>query len=183
VDGKSILSKWKVEVRDKANKKGMPEGYLLAESVSEHIFTAVKKPVQTDYKKDGANDKKSYMKEAQAWNACEALASDVIQDHLDSYLSGIFSTARESMTVHDAYEKMMKELSLDDDTVRESLYTKMDSLKQKNNESMVDYISRINTLKDQLFGVEKDVAEQAAIMTKLGKKAYSGMNEKSDAKY
>jgi RNA recognition motif-containing protein len=59
----------------------------------------------------------------------------------------------------------------------------MDSLKQKNNESMVDYISRINTLKDQLFGVQKDAAEQAAILTKLGKKAYSGMNEKSDAKY
>jgi hypothetical protein len=129
VDGKSVLSKWKIEVKDKANKKGMPEGYLLAESVSEQIFSIVKKPVQTDYKKDGADDKKSYMKEIQAWNACEATASDVIKDHLDQYLSGIFSTARESMTVHDAYERMMKELSLDDETIRESLYTRLDRLK------------------------------------------------------
>jgi hypothetical protein len=78
VEGKNILNKWKVEVTDKEKKKGTPDGYLLAESASEHIFNEVEKPVQGDYQKDGANDKKGDMKQVQAWNACDALASDTI---------------------------------------------------------------------------------------------------------
>jgi hypothetical protein len=129
VEGKNILNKWKVEVTDKANKKGTPDGYLLAESVSEYIFNEVEKPVQADYQKDGANDKKGYMKQVQAWNACEALGSDAIKEHLDGYLSGIFATSRQSLTVHDSYDHMMKELSLDDGTLKQSLHSQLHHMK------------------------------------------------------
>jgi hypothetical protein len=113
-EGKNVLNKWKVEVTDKANKKGMPHGYLLAKSVSDHIFSEVAKPIQGEYQKYVENNRKAYRKQVQAWNACEALASDAIKDHLDEYLSGIFATSRQSLTVHNSYDHMMKELSLDD---------------------------------------------------------------------
>jgi hypothetical protein len=47
--GKGLFTKWKGEVADRANRKGTPDGYLLSESVSNHIFTDIPKPLQSAY--------------------------------------------------------------------------------------------------------------------------------------
>jgi hypothetical protein len=48
---------------------------------------------------------------------------------------------------------------------------------------MVEYVARMTTLKNQFFAVKKDMTKQAAVTIKLGEKAYSGMNAKSNDKY
>jgi hypothetical protein len=56
---------------------------------------------------------------------------------------------------------MMKELSLDDNTLVQFLLAQLDHMKQKHNESMVEYISHMKTLKNWLFAIEKDLRKQA----------------------
>jgi hypothetical protein len=62
---------------------------------------------------------------------------------------------------------MMKELSLDDSTLKESLHSQLDHMKQKDNESMVEYVALMTTLKNLLFAVEKDTTKQAAVQSSL----------------
>jgi hypothetical protein len=184
VDGKKVLTTWKLEITDKANRKGTPDGYLSAEAVSDHIFKKVKKPVQSDYKdNNGADDRKGYMKQVQGWNTCESLASDAIKEHLNEEMYGIFALSRQSLSVHDSYNYLLKELSLGDDTLRQSLYAELDNLKQKDRETMIEYVSRLNKLKGELYAIEKDLTKQAAILMKLGEKVYNGMNDKSVTEY
>jgi hypothetical protein len=119
------------------------------------------------------------MKAVQGWIQCEALASDAVKDHLDTYLLGIYSTSRQSATVFVAYTIMLEELALDDETVLDSLYSELDIMKQKERESMLEYVTRINVLKGKLISAETDFTQHQYITTKLGKKAYRGMNKNS----
>jgi hypothetical protein len=181
-NGRRDLDEWKRGVMSECNKTDVDDAYVLAQLPSDHLTKSVPMPVQTNYKNASGNDDiAAFRKQFRAWTQMESNAEGIMLRHLEGELKDVFVNTVKTKPVHDGYEAVLLALLMDDISQGLSLENQLDGMRQKPNESALEYLARVRKIGNDLMNIKPN--ETVAITAKMSSKLYYGMNDETSKSF
>ncbi|KAJ3199931.1 hypothetical protein HDU67_002421, partial [Dinochytrium kinnereticum] len=152
--GKDFVQ-WRTNISTILNAEAIPKEYYLIEKLSEQLFSEVKAPVQSSYATAAApsvSDKEKYVKEKQKWNLVEGIIRKVVTDRLDG--TTLKSKFNEAESCYLGWRALTKEVNFDRSSRSELLLQQLNSFRQQEKESDLDYADRMQELVSRLTALD-----------------------------